>query len=773
MCLSRVSAMLGLAALLTVVPDARAQQPTARVGYVCPAGGQQGTTLIVMVGGRYLDGVSRAFVSGEGVQAKVIEHIRPTTNQGQAGSVRERLKKLMDKKAAAAKDNAAPDTQGKSKASAITKWTPEDEMLLGAMRKRLAIAMRGPPTPATGETVLLQLTVAADATPGHQELRLETPKGLTNPMVFCISQLPEFSKDPAELTNQLLSAPVPRFRNEPTIFKPDPPVEISPPVVVNGQILPGGADRYRFQASKGQRLVISAGARELIPYISDAVPGWFQAALTLYDAKGRELAYADHYLFHPDPILFFEVPEDGQYMVEIRDSLYRGREDFVYRLTVGEIPLVTSIFPLGGQAGAAATVEVMGWNLSATRLTLEGQGKGPGIYPLAARKEKLLSNVVPFAVDTLPEGLEKEPNDQPESAQSITLPMIVNGRIDQPGDRDVFRFEGSAGSEIVAEVYARRLNSPLDSVLRLTDATGRLIAMNDDHEDKGFGLTTHHADSYLRATLPAKGTYYLHLGDVQHKGGPEYGYRLRVGASRPDFDLRVVPASISVRGGGSVPLTVHAIRRDGFAGEIALGLKDAPEGFTLSSETIPADKDEVQLTLKVLLPQQEPVRVNLEGRATIAGQEVSRLAVPAENMMQAFEYRHLVPTKELEVAVSGRMNVRPVAKILSKMPVKIPAGGTARVQISVFPRALFGKAQFELRRPPGGIAIERVSASREGMEIVLQADAAKVKRGLKGSLSVAASTEKPAEPGKPKPPANAPRTTLATLPAIAFEIVEP
>ena len=79
-------------------------------------------------------------------------------------------------------------------------------------------------------------------------------------------------------------------------------------------------------------------------------------------------------------------------------------------------------------------------------------------------------NRLPFALDSLPECLEQEPNDSPEHAQPVTLPVIVNGRIDRPGDRDVFRFEGRAGQEIVAEVYARRLDSPLDSVLKLTDS---------------------------------------------------------------------------------------------------------------------------------------------------------------------------------------------------------------------------------------------------------------------------------------------------------------
>ena len=119
----------------------------------------------------------------------------------------------------------------------------------------------------------------------------------------------------------------------------------------------------------------------------------------------------------------------------------------------------------------------------------------------------------------------------------------------------------------------------LDSVLKLTDAAGRQLAFNDDHEDKACGLITHHADSWLRAVLPSAGTYYLHLYDAQNQGGPEYAYRLRISPPRPDFDLRVVPSSINVRAGAAVPITVHALRRDGFNGPIDLELKDAPAGF--------------------------------------------------------------------------------------------------------------------------------------------------------------------------------------------------
>jgi hypothetical protein len=349
----------------------------------------------------------------------------------------------------------------------------------------------------------------------------------------------------------------------------------------------------------------------------------------------------------------------------------------------------------------------------------------------------------------------------------------VNGRINAPGDCDVFRFEGRAGEKIIAEIYARRLNSPLDSVLRLTDAAGKELAFNDDHEDRSAGLYTHHADSWLSATLPAAGVYYLHLADVQHKGGPDYAYRLRIGPPRPDFDLRIVPSSINVRLGATVPITVCAVRKDGFDGEITLTLKDAPKGFALSGGRIPAHEDQVRLTLTAgSTPQEAPISLSVEGHATIQGQQVSRPAVPAEDMVQAFAYHHLVPARELNVALIGRYSPKTTPKFLGAPVLKIPAGGTATVRIALPMRQFSGTVQFELSDPPDGIVVKSVSPSDNGAELVLQNDAAKAKPGLQGNLIFVVSTEKAVAKAKGKAQAKQRRVPFATLPALPFEIVE-
>jgi hypothetical protein len=320
---------------------------------------------------------------------------------------------------------------------------------------------------------------------------------------------------------------------------------------------------------------------------------------------------------------------------------------------------------------------------------------GPGIHLLVARNKGLVSNPVPFALDTLPECVEKEPNDTLKQAQRVTLPIFINGHMDRPNDWDVFKFTGRAGETIVAEVYARRLDSPLDSVLKLTDATGKLLAWNDDNEDLGSGLNTHHADSYLRFKLPADGTYYIHLSDTARNGGEEYAYRLRISEAQPDFALRVVPSSVGLRSKGNAQLSVYAIRRDGFAGPIKLALKDPPAGFTAAPVSISGTQEVVRLNLRTTLVETpEPINLTVAGSATNGDRTISHDAVPAEDRMQAFLWRHLVPATELKAVVLDPTAQPPPKRVpRTRLPSAPENNATVTATDSVAGKPKFTKQQ--------------------------------------------------------------------------------
>jgi hypothetical protein len=752
----------GIAIAAALVSGAAGQQVfTPHVGYVYPAGGKVGSAFEVTVGGQFLDGVNNAYITGNGIQVSIVDHNKPL-NQGQFNKLRDELQELMERRTAATKAQKKKGPAADAKPDAKLTWTDADDRKVEELRARMGTFIRRPSAPAIVERVRLRVTIAADAAPGEREMRLATPAGMTNPLLFCVGHLTEFAETAAEPVDEFPNGRAQRYR--PAGQATSGPTAVTVPSVINGQITSGTVDKYRFQAAKGQKLVVAAMARELIPYISDAVPGWFQATMGLYDAKGKEVDYAGSFRFHPDPVLYYEIKDDGEYTLAIKDSIFRGREDFVYRVTIGELPYVTGVFPLGGKVGDKSPVELIGWNLPTTRVAPDRRERG--VHPISVRKDGEESNRVPFAVDTLPEKLEKEPNNQVKGAPSVKLPMIVNGRIDRPGDVDVFKFDGKAGEEVVAEVIARRLDSPLDSVLRLTDASGKQLAINDDSEDKGQGLLTHHADSLVSFKLPKNGSYYLHLSDTQRKGGPEYAYRLRISRPQPDFELRVVPANVNARPGMSVPVTVYAMRHDGFTGEIALKLKEAPEGFTLNGGVIPANQDKVRITLTVPVNNiEKPRRLALEGKASVAGKEVRRTAIPAEDMMQAFAYRHLVTAQEWLVRVVGQGRARGPWKVTAGL-VKVPSGGTAPLRLQIPASRIPGSLKFSLSEPPEGITIKGVTQSREGVAITFAADPAKAKPGLKGNLIVEAFLE--GATGKQNN--NRRRQPLGVLPAIPFEI---
>ena len=73
--------ILGLIGLLTITPTVHAQA-RPYLGFVYPAGGQQGTTFQIRVGGQNLDEVDEAIVSGKGVSARIVDYRRKPRSPG-------------------------------------------------------------------------------------------------------------------------------------------------------------------------------------------------------------------------------------------------------------------------------------------------------------------------------------------------------------------------------------------------------------------------------------------------------------------------------------------------------------------------------------------------------------------------------------------------------------------------------------------------------------------------------------------------------------------
>ena len=665
------------AAVLAAGLAASAPAQRAYIGFVYPAGGQQGTTFRVRIGGQSLEGIHGLHVSGSGVTARVVDYYWRLSPQDS---------RLLNEQIDALRRGRVRTTEASNLTSRI--------------RTRLSNYVNQEACRSLSSLVFAEITIAPDAPPGEREIRVMTARGPSNPMVFDVGQAPETTR-PAMKTaaKQVLGKESLALRKRPP---EEAEIRVSLPCTMNGQIASGEVNSYRFTAKKGQRVVASLRARQLVPYIADAVPGWFQPVLRLCDAKGAEVAYADDYRFRPDPVILCEIPADGEYVLTVQDSIFRGREDFVYRLTVGELPFVTSIFPLGGREGALPEIAMRGWNLDGAKLVPPSAGAREGVALVVADRKGTMSNPMPFAIDTLPEMVEEESKGASSRPQKVTLPVMVNGRIDMADDWDVFEFEGRAGDSVVAEVTARRLDSPLDSVVKIVDEDGNLVAFNDDCEDLATGLNTHHADSHVVAKLPADGTFFVHIGDTARKGGAAYGYRLRISPPRPDFALRLVPSFATIQGKQDAGVSIYAIRKDGFAGPITIDLKDPPEGFFSKPMTMNPTQLVARFSFRASSKMEDRLAdLKIAGRAKIGDTVIVREAVPSEDRMQAFLWRHLVPAQEFCVAVhpsmAGALPKREPPEIPESMKAPASAASASSSTNKVSKSSISGRLR-QLRR---------------------------------------------------------------------------
>ena len=133
--------------------------------------------------------------------------------------------------------------------------------------------------------------------------------------------------------------------------------------------------------------------------------------------------------------------------------------------------------------------------------------------------------------------------------------------------------------------------------------------------------------------------------------------------------------------------------------------------------------------------------------------------IPAEDMMQAFFYRHLVPCDELLVQIQGS-GTRVPAKIIDPTPIKIPTQGMTSVNIRTPAYTPVEMGQMKLLDPPEGITMTRTKWGKSDVEITFEVDPAKVKTSTKGNLIVGFAARQPK------------RIPLGCLPAIAYEVAD-
>src|SRR5262249_31002060 len=183
----------------------------------------------------------------------------------------------------------------------------------------------------------VRLEVPKAAPLGYHPLRLATTRGLSNFRLFCIDDLPQVTRAATAQSKKT-------------------PQALSLPCVVVGRADALKSDYYKITVKAGQRLSFDV--------LGSRLGSAFDPQLSLLDPKGdNELpgGFSDDAPgCHTDPRLTYTFKEAGDYLIEVRDVMYRGGGDYWYRLRVGDFPCATTPIPMAAKRGTKVKVSFAG-----------------------------------------------------------------------------------------------------------------------------------------------------------------------------------------------------------------------------------------------------------------------------------------------------------------------------------------------------------------------------------------------------------------------------
>jgi hypothetical protein len=320
---------------------------------------------------------------------------------------------------------------------------------VAASHEKLAVKLAAPPTAEQAE---IEIAPAADLPRGRYSVWTVSPGGESAKLPIEVDDLPQSLE--AEPNDSLATAQM-----------------LAAPAGLWGLLAAkGDVDHFRFQAKAGTTVVFELTAA--------AIGSKANAQLTLFDPAGRVVAGNNDFDTEADPLLAYTVPADGTYTVQVSDQTLAGSGEHFYRLSLGELPIVTAAYPLSVPANAESDIELCGYNLPAgASVRVKSGGAGEVDVPVDPARFRI-RRPLKVLVGSLPETREAEPNDQPAQATPLAVPGTGVGRIAAGGksaDRDLFRFEARAGQPLVIETDAARRGSPIDTLIEVLDADGRPV----------------------------------------------------------------------------------------------------------------------------------------------------------------------------------------------------------------------------------------------------------------------------------------------------------
>jgi hypothetical protein len=406
------------------------------------------------------------------------------------------------------------------------------------------------------------LELKADVPSGTYPVRVRTPHGLSNVLLFTVGDFPEIEAEASEHRHDTIATAQ---------------VVKATPVTINGMLAGADRDDFRIAATAGQRLVFEVEARRCGSAIDPA--------LTLFDQQGKQLAHnEDGAGIGVDARLDYTFPRDGDYFIQVNDARFSKQDQNFYRLKIGSYNYPESVFPLGGRRGETAQLEFStktGAVPASIKLPEQGDFTTvamPGSPTLPFR----------FALSGYPE--LRAPVTGP-----LPLPVVVNGRIAKPAQVDRYTLHVTSGEALLFELQSRELGtSALDGLITVSDPKGAKLASAGDIPPPidVFSLQTGNRtsnDPSLNFKVPAGlSEITVSVEDIAQRGGAGFGYRLTARQQAEDFLLTTTPAYINVPRGGTAQVFVNADRR-GYDGPIVASIPNLPKGWIAEGGYIAAE----------------------------------------------------------------------------------------------------------------------------------------------------------------------------------------
>jgi hypothetical protein len=231
-------------------------------------------------------------------------------------------------------------------------------------------------------------------------------------------------------------------------------------------------DSFVVEAKAGESLVFDVAAK--------SIGSKLDAEIEIFDSVGRPIEMANNFDDSPDPLVILTPKKSEKLRVVVRDALLAGSAEHRYKLSIGALPVVTGVFPLGVPKEKTAQVALVGANLGGAttpnKIAINASAPGDAVVSLPSDVYRV-RKTLRVAVGELPEIVESEPNDDPKSATRMSAPGVADGRIHSKNgdDVDYFRFSSKKGECWIVETEAARRGSPVDTKIEVLTADGQPI----------------------------------------------------------------------------------------------------------------------------------------------------------------------------------------------------------------------------------------------------------------------------------------------------------